>query len=196
MFAQMTSRWWSVALRGVATVVFGLLALAWPGITLGALVIVVGAYALVDGIFNAVAAVGATQDDGRWWALLLESLLSVGFGVVALVWTGLTALARISLIAARSLVTGFLEIAAAIRSRQEIEGEWLLALGGVASVAFGRFAMVFPGDGAFALIWLIGTYAVFFGMLLIALSFRLRAHHDRDPLAGGQLAWAMPAGSH
>lgn len=196
MFDQMTGRWWTVGLRGFAAIVFGLVAIGWPGITLGALVIVFGAYALTDGIFNGVAAVRAIQEDRSWWSLLIESLLSIAFGIVAIVWPGLTALGLIYLIAAWSIVTGVLEIAASIRMRREIQGEWLLGLGGVGSIAFGLFASVFPGSGALTLIWLIGSYAIFFGVLLIALAFRLRSRHDRDHLTSGHPGQAMPLGSH
>jgi uncharacterized membrane protein HdeD (DUF308 family) len=195
MIDRLARHWWALALRGVAALVFGLIALAWPGITLGALIIVFGAYALVDGAFNAVAAVRATRADGSGPALLAESVLSIVAGVIALVWPGLTALALLYLIAAWAIVTGMLELAAAIRLRQELQDEWFLAFGGIASVIFGVLAALFPGEGAVALIWLIGIYAVGFGVLIVALSLRLRGLNDRDRIGGRRSGHATPLGS-
>jgi uncharacterized membrane protein HdeD (DUF308 family) len=176
--------WWAVALRGLFAVLFGFAALAWPGITLAALVALFGAYALVDGLFAIVSAVVNAGRQPRWWALLLEGLLGVAAGIAAFVWPGITALVLLYVIAAWAIVTGIFEIVAAIRLRREIRGEWLLALGGLASVLFGLSLIVFPVAGALTVVWLIGAYALVFGVLLLVLAFRLRGMRNRIESTG------------
>jgi uncharacterized membrane protein HdeD (DUF308 family) len=162
--------WWAVALRGLLAVLFGLVAIFWPGITLVSLVFLFGAYALVDGI---VAIVSAFRS-GEWWPLLLEGVVGIAAGVGAFLWPGITALALLYLIAAWAILTGILEIVAAVRLRKVIENEWWLALGGVASIILGVILVAAPGVGALGLVWAIGVYALVFGITLIALGFRLR----------------------
>jgi uncharacterized membrane protein HdeD (DUF308 family) len=170
----LSRNWWALALRGLAAIVFGLLAFILPGITLTALILLFGAYMLVDGVFAIVAAVRAEERDTRWWLLLAEGVLGVLAGIVAFAWPGLTALALLYLVAAWSIITGILQIVGAIRLRREIEGEWALILGGVLSVIFGVLLAVLPGPGILALLWLIGAYALVSGVLLIILAFRVR----------------------
>ncbi|SRR6266851_2035042 len=169
--------WWAFALRGVAAVIFGILAFVWPGVTLAVLILFWGAYALVDGILALVAAFRTGQDH-RWW-LIVEGVVGIATGVVTFVWPGLTALVLIYIIAVWALITGVLEIIAAIRLRRVIENEWWMALGGVASLIFGVILLIAPGAGALALIWLIAAYAIIFGVLLLALAFRLRGLSQR-----------------
>jgi uncharacterized membrane protein HdeD (DUF308 family) len=172
----LSRNWWALALRGLAAVLFGILAFAWPGITLFVLVVFFGAYMLVDGIFAIVAAVRAAGDGARWWLMLLEGILGVAVGLVAFFWPGLTALALLYLIAAWAIVTGIMEIAAAIRLRREVVGEWALILGGALSVLFGALLVVIPARaGLLSLTWLIGAYAVVFGVLQVVLAFRVRS---------------------
>jgi uncharacterized membrane protein HdeD (DUF308 family)/sporulation protein YlmC with PRC-barrel domain len=153
---------------------FGLAAFFLPGITLTVLILLFGAFALVDGVFAIIAAVRTRRRNERWWLLLAEGVLGVLAGIVAFIWPGLTALALLYLVAAWAIITGILEIVAAIRLRQEIVGEWALILSGVLSVIFGVLLAVLPGVGILALLWLIGAYAVAFGVLLIILAFRVR----------------------
>src|SRR5712671_2820483 len=174
MFLVYASSWWSLVLRGVAAIIFGVLAFVWPNITLTALVFLWGAYALVDGVFAIIAGVKSYADNNRWWMLLLEGLLSVAAGVLAFVIPGITALVLLILIAAWAIVTGAFEIGAAIQLRKYITGEWLLALAGIASVLFGFALLVNPNAGAIAVVWLIGAYAILFGILLVAFGFRLK----------------------
>jgi uncharacterized membrane protein HdeD (DUF308 family) len=173
--------WWALALRGVAAILFGVLAFAWPGITLFVLVLFFGAYMLVDGIFAIVAAVRAAGEEDRWWLLLIEGILGVLAGLVAFFWPGLTALALLYFIAAWAIVTGIMEIVAAVRLRQEIEGEWALGLSGLLSVIFGVLLVVLPAPaGLLSLVWLIGAYAVATGVLLLILAFRVRSEAGRE----------------
>jgi uncharacterized membrane protein HdeD (DUF308 family) len=167
-------KWWIVLLRGVAGVIFGLATFFAPGISLAMLVLVFGAYAFADGILAIISAIPRRGED-RWWLLLLDGLMGTAVGVATFLWFQITALALLYLIAAWALVTGGFEIAAAIRLRKVITGEWLLVLSGIASVALGVLLILFPGPGALALVLWIGAYALVSGALLIALGFRLRS---------------------
>jgi uncharacterized membrane protein HdeD (DUF308 family) len=174
MVVVLARNWWALALRGVAAVLFGIMAFAWPGMTLGVLVLLYGAYALVDGVLAIIAAVAGRTSGMPWWALLLEGVLGITVGILTFAWPGITALVLLYLIAAWAVATGVFEVVAAIRLRREIRGEWLLALSGIISVLFGIALVINPVGGALAVVWLIGAYAIAFGVLLIALGFRLR----------------------
>jgi uncharacterized membrane protein HdeD (DUF308 family) len=139
------------------------------------LVLLFGAYALVDGVLALVSALRHRATYEHWWVLLLEGLTGVLAGIVTFVWPGITVFALLYVIAAWALVTGALEIAAAIRLRKVIDHEWLLVLSGIASVGFGLLLAMYPGAGAVAVVLWIGAYALFFGVLLVALGFRLRS---------------------
>jgi uncharacterized membrane protein HdeD (DUF308 family) len=175
MMIVLSRNWWALALRGLFAVLFGIAAFALPGITLGALVLLYGAYAFVDGVFAITAAMVGRTEGVPVWALLLEGIFGIAVGVLTMFWPGITALALLFMISAWAVVTGVLEIVAAIRLRKEIQGEWLLALSGILSILFGLALVVNPGAGALAVVWLIGAYAIAFGLLLIALGFRLRS---------------------
>jgi uncharacterized membrane protein HdeD (DUF308 family) len=172
--------WWALVLRGFFDVLFGITAFVWPGITLAVLVLLYGAFALVDGSF-AIAAVLVGRTRGMpSWALLVEGLAGIAVGAITLFWPGITQLALLFMIAAWAVVTGVFEIVAAVRLRKEIRGEWLLALSGVLSVAVGVALVVNPGAGLLAISWMIGTYAIIFGVLFIVLGFRLRSWLRRE----------------
>jgi uncharacterized membrane protein HdeD (DUF308 family) len=172
-----TRHWWAFALRGVAAILFGLLAFILPGATLTVLVLLWGAYVLVDGVLALVSAF-RTDHDHRW-GLLLEGVVGVGAGLVTFLLPGLTALVLLYIIAAWALLTGVLELVAAVRLRKVIQNEWWLVLGGIASVLFGLVLLAAPGAGALAVVWLIGAYAIVFGILLIGLSLRLHSIGQR-----------------
>lgn len=176
----LSQHWWSFVLRGALAILFGVLAFLLPGLTLEALVLLFGAYAIVDGAFAIWAVISGEVPRGqRWWALLLEGMLGIVAGLIALFLPAITALALVYVIAAWAIVTGAFEVGAAIRLRREIQGEWLLALSGVLSIVFGAVIAIFPGAGALAIVWLIASYAVVFGIVLIALGIRLRgARHS------------------
>jgi uncharacterized membrane protein HdeD (DUF308 family) len=183
MLSTLVRYWWVVLLRGLFALAFGVMALVWPGITVAVLVLLFGAYSLADGIFAFIAAV---QPANRHGALILEGLAGVAAGVIAFLWPGLTAIALLFLIAAWSLVTGVLEIIAAVRLRKQVKGEIFLTLSGIAGIVFGVLLMTWPATGILAVVWLIGAYALIFGALLVALAFRLRAHKKPSAASPGQ----------
>jgi|SwirhisoilCB2_FD_contig_61_8236361_length_811_multi_5_in_0_out_0_1 uncharacterized membrane protein HdeD (DUF308 family) len=175
MFNLMTQNWWAVALRGLVAVLFGIAAFVWPGITLWALVAIFGAYALVDGIFAVIEAFRRDVVGERWWALLFEGFVGIAIGILTFTWPRLTAMGLLYLIAFWAIVTGVFEVITAIRLRHEIRGEWMMALIGVLSVAFGFLLVAFPLTGALSVVLIIGAYAVAIGALMIALGFKLRS---------------------
>ena len=181
LLTQFGRAWWLLALRGVAAVVFGVLAFIWPGVTILALVILWGAYALADGILALIAAFRVREGGKPMWALLLIGVLGVAAGIVTFLWPGITALALLMLIAAWAFVMGIFQIIAAIRLRKEIAHEWLLGLSGVLSVIFGVLMVLSPGAGALAVLWVIAAYSIVFGALLIFLGFRLKEHAAPKP---------------
>jgi len=166
--------WWLLALRGVFAIAFGLATFAWPGVTLALLVLFFGAWVLVDGVFALAAALRGTAPSDQRWLVGLEGVAGVAIGVLTMISPGVTAIVLLMFIAAWSLVRGVLQIVAAIQLRKEIEGEWLLVLSGLASIAFAAILMVQPGAGALALLFLIGCFALAFGILMVVLAFRLR----------------------
>ncbi len=184
MLEQLRRNWWLVALRGVAGLLFGIAAFAWPGIGLLVLVTLFGAYALVDGVLAIGSAVRHRRASRRWWVTLLEGIVGVVAGLVAWFLPGLTAVALVFVVAAWALVTGALAIAAAIRLRKEIHGEWVLALSGALSILLGVLLFLRPQAGALALLWLIAAYAVVSGALLLAFSFWLRGLGREAPPHG------------
>jgi uncharacterized membrane protein HdeD (DUF308 family) len=170
----MRRNWWLLALRGLAAVLFGVLAFIWPGITLITLVWLFGAFALVNGILSFVLATKAPKGYPRFGSLILGGLLGILAGLLTFVMPAITALGLLILIAAWAIVTGILEIVAAIRLRKEIANEWLLGLAGIASLVFGVLLVLQPAAGALVLVWWIGAYALVFGILLLVLAFRMR----------------------
>ena len=173
----LAGNWWAMLLRGIAAMLFGLAALFWPGPTIFVLIVFFGAYAVVDGIFAIVA--GIRGSGGRRWLLLVEGALGVFAGLIALFWPGMTALVLSYVIAFWAIVTGVLKVVMAISLRREIENEWLMVLSGVLSVLFGVLLAVLPaGVGLLSLVWLIGIYALIFGVVWIVLSFRVRGHPE------------------
>jgi uncharacterized membrane protein HdeD (DUF308 family) len=179
MVNTLAQNWWTLVLRGVAAVIFGILAYVWPGITFTVLVLFFGAYALWDGVFALIAAF-RTQAERRW-PLVLEGLVGIAAGVLTFIWPGAATLALLIIIGAWAFVTGVFEIVAAIRLREEIEGEWLLLISGLLSVLFGIVLAIWPAAGLVAVTWLIGAYSIIFGILLMVLGFRLRNWGKQRP---------------
>jgi uncharacterized membrane protein HdeD (DUF308 family) len=170
----LSRNWWVLLLRGVVAILFGVLTLMRPGISLVSLLLLFGAYALADGTLGAWTAITHRKDRENWWVLLLEGLIGIGVGALTLMKPGLTALALLFYISIWAIATGVLEILAAVRLRQEIKGEWMLILAGLASVVFGVLLMARPGAGALAVLWLIASYAILFGLLFVVLAFKVK----------------------
>jgi uncharacterized membrane protein HdeD (DUF308 family) len=176
MLALLARNWWLVALRGALFVLFGLMAFAWPGLSLVTLVLLYGVFAIADGVVALVAAIKGRGTGGATGWLIFVGIAGLIAGVITLLWPGLTALALLYLIAWWCIVKGLFEIVGAIRIRKEIDNEWWLVLGGALSVVFGAILIMRPGAGALALIWLIAVWAIVIGVTLLALAFRLRSH--------------------
>lgn len=180
MVDVLARNWWAIAIRGIAAILFGLCAFFIPGAALWALVLLFGAYALVDGIFAILAAVRAAQAHERWVQLLFAGIFGVAIAAITLFEPGFTALALLYLIAAWAVVTGVFELIAAFELRRHLPGEvwWLLA--GLCSVLFGLYLFWQPATGALAVLWIIGIYAIAFGVFLLGLALRLRRHLRRE----------------
>jgi uncharacterized membrane protein HdeD (DUF308 family) len=174
MLAMLSRNWWAFALQGVVAVIWGVLAILWPGLTLRVLVTLFGAYALVDGVISVIAGIAAHERNQRWWGVVMRGVAGIIIGLVTFFWPGLTALALLYFIAAWEIATGILLILGAVQMRRTIENEWVMILSGAASIVFGVILFVFPGAGALSLVWLIGAYSIAFGVMLLALAFRLR----------------------
>jgi uncharacterized membrane protein HdeD (DUF308 family) len=183
MLHALTKCWWLLLLRGIAGIIFGILAFVWPGLTLLTLVILYGAFALVDGVLTLVAAfTGSAKPVPTWW-LVVVGLLGIGAGVVTFAWPVITAVVLVLIIGAWALVHGIFEIIGAIQLRKEIDNEWWLILSGALSVVFGLILLFAPGAGALGLIWAIAAYSIAFGILFVGLALRLRKHGHQAGLA-------------
>lgn len=167
--------WWLLLLRGLVAILFGILAFTWPALTLFSLIILYGAYAGVDGILALAAALRGGTVAPRWW-LVLVGLLGLGAAAATFLYPGLTALVLLTFIGAWAIARGVVEIVGAIQVRKEIENEWLLILSGLLSVLFGALVLVRPGAGALALVWIIASYAIALGVLLVGFAFRMRGN--------------------
>ena len=170
----MGKSWWLLLLRGLVAIVFALLTWAQPGVSLAALVLVFGIYVLADGLLGVWSAIAKRRDNRHWWLLLLWGLVGIVVGVMTFIMPGITGLVLLMYIAAWAVITGVLQIVAAIRLRKEIKGEWLMILSGLVSVAFGVLLFLQPGAGALAVAWIIAAYAFIFGELMVLLAFKVR----------------------
>jgi uncharacterized membrane protein HdeD (DUF308 family) len=166
--------WWALALRGLVAVLFGLAALFWPGLVLAVLIVLFGAYALIDGVLAIIAAFRSSGRGARRGLLLIEGVVGILFGFVALFWPGLTALALLYLFAFWAILGGIARIVMAIMLRREIENEWSIGLSGVLYVLLGIVLILLPGAGLLAYTWLIGLFALAVGIILIFYAFRVR----------------------
>ena len=183
MLHALAKNWWLLLLRLIASIVFGVLAFVWPGLTLVTLVLFYGAFALVDGVIALVAAFsGGAKPLPTWW-LVIVGLLGIAAGIVTFVMPGITALLLIIFIGAWALVHGIFEIIGAIQLRKEIDNEWMLILSGVVSVLFGLIVLIAPGAGALGLVWVIAAYSIVFGISFVALAFRLKNHRHEAAAA-------------
>jgi uncharacterized membrane protein HdeD (DUF308 family) len=174
MLTELARNWWVLLVRGILGVLLGIFAFIWPQLLLASLVLLFGAYAFVDGIFTLIGGFTMAGRQERWWVMVLEGVVGVVAGLVIFFYPGLAGLTLLYFIAFWALITGIFEIVAAIRLRKEIEGEWMLGLSGAASIIFGVLMLLQPAAGALAVAWIIGGYALVFGVVLIFLAFRVR----------------------
>ncbi len=187
MTIQIANSWWSLVVRGLVAIIMGLITFAWPGITLTALVLVFGAYALIDGVMSLVGVWRAATTHERWAGLLIEGIAGIAAAVITVLWPAITAIALVYIIAAWALVTGVFELVTAVRLRKYITGEWMLALAGIASIVFALLIVVFPIAGALTIALWFGIYALIFGVILVGLGIRLRTHAKTIHIGGTPL---------
>jgi uncharacterized membrane protein HdeD (DUF308 family) len=180
MSAILAKNWWALALRGVFGIIFGIIALATPGVTIAALILWFAAYMTVDGIFAIVAGVRAALKHERWGMLILEGIVDLIAAAIALLVPIATLLAFVWLSGAWAIVSGVLLLGAVFRLRQT-HGKWLMAIGGVASVVWGILLFIAPIPGAVVLTWWLGAYALIFGVAMLILAFRLRRYRSTEP---------------
>ncbi len=171
---MLVANWDLVLIRGILAILFGLATLLLPPITLIVLVVLFGAYALISGLMNTIMSIKDRKENSDWWLWLLLGLVSIAAGVLTFVYPGITAISLFYVIVAWAIASGILEIILAIQFRKVIENEWLLILAGILSVVFGVLCILQPVAGALSVLWLIGIYAIAYGVLLVVLSFRLR----------------------
>jgi uncharacterized membrane protein HdeD (DUF308 family) len=183
MDTLLARHWWAVGLRGLAAIIFGILALVVPSITIIVLIAFFGAYALVDGIVAVYLAIRGRENNRNWGWLLVEGIAGILIGILTFRWPGVTGIVLLAFIAAWAIITGIMEIFEAIELRRVLHNEWLLILSGAASVIFGLLLIIFPGTGALAVVALIGIYAIIFGALLLGLAWRLRGMAQHGQLA-------------
>ena len=178
MISDISRNWWMAVVRGALAVLFGVVALVWPGITFEALVLVFGVYAIFDGVLVLGFGLMAAGDGEQWWPLVLAGILGIALGVITFLQPQAVGLALVYVIAAWAIVTGLLQIVAAIRLREIISTEWLLGLTGVLSVIFGVLVAAQPSAGALSLVYLFGLYAILVGIAQIVFGFRVRGLAD------------------
>ena len=176
MLPMLARYWWLILLRGIAAIIFGVLAFIWPGITLVTLVLFWGAFALVDGVLALVHAIMGDNKGSRWW-LALIGLAGIAAGILTFAAPGAAVVVLLLFTATWAIVLGVFQIFGAIRLRKEIDNEWTLVLGGMLSVLFGAVLIIAPAVGILALVWVIGAYAIVFGILLVMAALKLKKHH-------------------
>jgi uncharacterized membrane protein HdeD (DUF308 family) len=174
MVRTLAQHWWVLLLRGLLAIAFGVFTYVQPLASIAALVLLWGAYMLVDGVFELVAGVRA-----KWGSLILLGILGIAAGLVALVLPAVAAVALLWIIAFWAIVAGIMQISAAVRLRKEVEGEWLWILSGICTVVLGALLIARPGAGALSLVWLIASFAIVWGILLVILAFKLKGHAGR-----------------
>lgn len=175
LLQQLGKNWWVFVLRGVVAILFGVFTFINPGVSLAALILVYGTYALVDGVAAAIGALTNRRPGSSFpWSVLVIGLIGIAAGVVTFMYPGVTALVLLYFIAAWYIVRGVFEIVLAIQLRNEIEGEFWLVLAGALSVLFGAFLYARPGAGVLAVLWMIGIFALLMGIMFVILGFKLK----------------------
>jgi uncharacterized membrane protein HdeD (DUF308 family) len=184
MHDLLARNWWALLARGIAALLLGLIALALPGVTLGAMLMIFGIYAIVDGVFSIVAGLRASQRHERWGSLILGGVAGIVAGIIALFAPAAAAIGFVLIVASWAILTGIMQIMAAIRLRRVIENEWLMALGGVISVVLGVLFVLAPGVALLTLVWWLGIFALVSGGVMVALALRLRRGHGGRTASG------------
>jgi len=174
MLSLVSRDWWVYAVRGIAAILFGIMALVWPAPTLVVLVFLFGVYAFVDGVALIVAlARGDVLARSHKWITAIMGVVGIAVAIATLIWPGITALSLLYLVAFWAITMGVLQIAAAIEFRKEIDGELFYVLGAICSIAFGALLVAFPGAGLLSLVWLVGLWAELFGFCSLGIASRL-----------------------
>lgn len=174
-----TERWWVFLIRGILALIFGILCFVQPDLSLTTLVLMFGIFALADGVMGVFIAVVGRKEIEDWWVLLLWGLIGITAGVLTFAAPNVTALVLLFYIALWAVVSGVLQVALAIRLRKEIEGELFLILAGVLSIVFGIILIARPANGALAVVWIIGMFAILYGITMTILAVRLRSLRSR-----------------
>ena len=174
MLRTVSNQWWTLALRGLVAIIFGVMAFMWPQLELLVLVLFFGGYVLTDGVLALIVAARSREPGNHRLLMALEGLAGVVIGVITFLSPEITGIILLYLIAAWALITGVLEVALAVQLRKEIDNEWMLILTGILSILFGVLLILSPTAGALAVAWMIGAYAIFFGMLMVGLAFSVR----------------------
>jgi len=180
MLHALAEHWWLLLLRGICAILFGVLAFIWPGITLLTLALLYGIFALIEGALALAAAIMGGAPAPRWWLAVL-GLIGIAVGILTIIMPGMTAFILVLFVAVWAIISGIMQIVGAIRLRKEIENEWMLVAVGAISVAFGVLVALQPMLGALSLVFVIGAYAIIYGIALVALAFRLRGHSHPAP---------------
>lgn len=183
MLQAVVDRWWVLLVRGICAVLIGIGALAWPQMTLWILIVLYGAFTLADGVGAVMLGVAAKREGRVWWEMIALGALAILAGIAAAVWPGVTLLIFVTIAGVSAIVRGVFEILAAIQLRKVIEGEWLLALSGLASIGFGILLLAYPVAGAVAFAYFIGAYMITVGIMAIVLSLRVRSLKSRTNVA-------------
>jgi uncharacterized membrane protein HdeD (DUF308 family) len=167
--------WWELVLRGLFIMIFGIIAIAWPDISLWALILIFGVFIFVEGLFQMVAAFSVKKEDPSWSLMFISGLFSFIIGILAISWPGVTAVVLLWLIGAWAIVVGITQIAYSGQAKQE-DGtrRGLMVVGGLIAIMFGFMAFLWPGATAITLILIIGFFAIFFGIQLMVVGFMSR----------------------
>jgi uncharacterized membrane protein HdeD (DUF308 family) len=179
----MARAWWAFMLRGLLAVIVGVVMFVFPQIALPALILAFAAWMIVDGVAELIGA-WRMRGQKQWWLGILEGVAGIVVGLIAVFIPGLTAVALLFLVAAWAIVTGVLEIIAAIRLREQISGELWMGLAGLLSILFGLYLVLFPGAGILSLLWLVGFFAILFGVSMLLLGWRLRGIYEQAKRQG------------
>jgi uncharacterized membrane protein HdeD (DUF308 family) len=184
MLQRLSRHWWLLGLRGLASVLLGIVAFLWPGATFFVLIAFFAAYMFVAGLFTLVSAFHFRDQGTPWPVLLLEGIAGLAIGIITFFWPGITALAAIFTIAAWAVITGVLQLVLAVHVRRELPDEILLILAGIVSVIFGAVCAAAPLLGLLIYMWIFGTYAIVFGILMLVFAVRVRGAATHSPLGG------------